>query len=263
MTDLSNKVALVTGAGTSIGLAIATALAEAGAAALINDIDADLAERAAAGLRDRGARVVAFGGDAASVATCQAMVARCVATFGGLDICCCNAGITTWGAFLDTTEESFDRVVAVNLKGTYFLTQAAARQMIRQGRGGRILLTASVTGVQAVEYLSAYGMTKAGIRMLARNLVVELSPHGITVNAIAPGSIVNERNLANEPLYAEKWASAIPVGRVGYPEDIAAAALFLASDAAGFVNGQTLIVDGGWTATSPAPRFEFVEGQEE
>lgn len=256
MTDLTGKVALVTGAGTSIGLAMATAFAEAGAAVLINDIDADLAEQAAAGLRDTGARAVAFGGDSAVVAHCQAMVEGCVEAFGGLDICCCNAGITTWGAFLDTSEDSFDRVVAVNLKGTYFLTQAAARQMIRQGRGGRILLTASVTGVQAVKHLSAYGMTKAGVRMLARNLVVELSPYGITINAIAPGSIVNERNLRDEPRYAEEWATAIPIGRAGYPEDVAAAALFLAADAAGFVNGQTLIVDGGWTATSPSPRFE-------
>lgn len=259
MTNLTGKVALVTGAGTSIGFEVARTLAQAGAAVLVNDLDAEHARQAVSTLRGTGAQAEAFAGDVASVATCQAMVDHCVATFGRLDIACCNAGITTWGAFLDYAEAEFDRVVSLNLKGTFFLTQFAARQMIRQGGGGRMILTASVTGVQAVQYLSAYGMTKAGIMMLARNLVLELGPHGITTNAIAPGSIVNERNLSDDPQYAEKWAAMIPVGRAGYPADVAAAALFLASDAAGFVNGQTLIVDGGWTATSPSPGFDFVD----
>jgi 3-oxoacyl-[acyl-carrier protein] reductase len=186
-----------------------------------------------------------------------------VREFGRIDIACCHAGITSWGKFLDYEEEAFDAVVNTNLRGTYFTAQAAARQMVMQGSGGRIILTSSVTGNQAVQYLSAYAMTKAGIQMLAKNLVLELSPHGITINAVAPGSITNERNLSDDPDYDTKWAGVIPVRRAGRPADIAATVLFLASDDASFINGQTIIVDGGWTAYSPTPGFEFVERKEE
>ena len=261
MPNLKGKVALVTGAGTSIGFEMAAQLAQTGAAVLINDLDAGLAEQAAERVRAAGGQAEGFGGDVASVATCRAMVERCVAGFGRLDIACCNAGITSWGGFLDFTETAFDAVVGVNLKGTYFTAQAAARQMVQQGTGGRIIITSSVVGNQAVPSLSAYGMTKGGLQMLARNLVLELSPYGITVNAIAPGAIVNERNLRDDPQYAEHWAGVIPIGQPGYPADIAAAAVFLASDEAGFINGQTLIVDGGWTAYSPTPGFK--RGQHE
>ncbi len=259
MTDLSGKAALVTGAGISIGFAIAQALARAGAAVLVNDRDGDLAERAAATIRAEGGQAVGLAGDVSSVATCRALVEQCVAAFGRLDIACCNAGITLWGKFLDYREDAFDAVVGVNLKGSYFTAQAAARQMAQQGGGGRIILTSSVTGNQAVRYLSAYAMTKGGLQMLARNLVLELGPHGITVNAVAPGAIVNERNLADDPQYAENWGALNPLGRAGTVDDIAQAVLFLASDAASYVNGQTLLVDGGWSAYSPAPGLDFVE----
>ena len=126
---------------------------------------------------------------------------------------------------------------------TYFTAQAAAREMAREGSGGRIILTAAVTGLQAVPYLPAYGMTKSGIQMLARNLVLELSPYNITINAVAPGSISNERNLQDDPAYDTKWAGVIPVRRAGTPADIVAAVLFLASDAAGFVHDVTLTAD--------------------
>ena len=254
MPNLTGKVALVTGAGTSIGYAMAAQLAQAGAAVLINDRDGALAEQAAARVQAAGGQAQGFGGDVASVATCRAMVERCVAAFGRLDIACCNAGITRFGAFLDFTEDAFDAVVGVNLKGGYFTAQAAARQMVRQGTGGRIIITSSVTGNQAVPSLATYGMTKGGLQMLARALVLELGPHGITVNAVAPGPIVNERNLRDDPQYAEHWAGVVPLGRAGYPADIAAAAVFLASDEAGYINGQTLIVDGGWTTYSPTPK---------
>ena len=116
-----------------------------------------------------------------------------------------------------------------------------------------------VTKAFGEKTLLDYSMTKGGIQMLARNLVLELSPYGITVNAVAPGSISNERNLKDDPEYDTKWAGVIPVKRVGQPSDVVAAVLFLASDEAGFVNGQTIVVDGGWTAYSPTPGFEFVE----
>jgi 3-oxoacyl-[acyl-carrier protein] reductase len=260
MVDLSGKVALVTGASKGIGQALAVGLGQAGAAVVVGyHQDRAGAEAAVAAIHAGGGRAIAVGGDVAQVATGRELVARAVAAFGRLDIACCHAGITSWGKFLDYTEEAFDAVVNTNLKGAYFTAQAAARQMAQQGSGGRIILTSSVTGVVAVPYLSAYGMTKSGLQQLARNLVLELSPYGITINAVAPGSILNERNLQDDPDYGPKWAEVIPLHRAGGPQDVVEAILFLASDGAGWITGQTLVVDGGWTAYSPTPGFEFVE----
>jgi 3-oxoacyl-[acyl-carrier protein] reductase len=260
MVDLSGKVALVTGASKGIGQALAVGLGQAGAAVVVGyHQDRAGAEAAVAAIHGGGGRALAVGGDVAQVAACRDLVAHAVAAFGRLDIACCHAGITSWGKFLDYTEAAFDAVVNTNLKGVYFTAQAAARQMAQQGSGGRIILTSSVTGVQAVQYLSAYGMTKGGLQQLARNLVLELSPYGITINAVAPGSILNERNLTDDPDYGPKWAEVIPLLRAGGPQDVVEAILFLASDGAGWITGQTLVVDGGWTAYSPTPGFEFVE----
>ena len=260
MGDLTGKVALVTGASKGIGYELALGLAAAGAAVVANyNTDAAGAEEAVAKIRAAGGRALAVGADVVSVAACRDLVARTVREFGRLDVACCHAGITSWGKFLDYTEDAFDAVVNTNLKGTYFTIQAAARAMAAQGPGGRIVVTSSVTGLQAVPYLSAYGMTKGGLQMLVRNLVLELSPYGITINAVAPGSITNARNLQDDPEYDTKWADVIPIRRAGQPADVVAAVLFFASDAAGFITGTTLQVDGGWTAYSPTPGFEFVE----
>jgi 3-oxoacyl-[acyl-carrier protein] reductase len=260
MTGLSGKVALVTGASKGIGSEIALTLARAGAAVVANyHSDRAGAEQVVAAIIAAGGRAVAVEGNVAAVADCRVLVERTVAELGRLDIACCHAGITSWGAFLDYTEEAFDAVVGVNLKGAYFTAQAAARQMVRQGTGGRIIVTSSVTGIQAVQYLSAYAMTKGGLQMLVRNLVLELSPHGITINAVAPGPTTNARNLSDDPEYDARWSAVVPLGRAGSPRDIAGAVRFLVSDEAGFVTGVTLLVDGGWTSYSPAPAFEFVE----
>ena len=254
LADLSGKVALVTGASTGIGYEIAVQLGAAGAAVLVGyNRDEAGAQRAVAAIEQAGGRAAAAQVDIAVIDSSREFVRRAVNEFGRLDIACCHAGITSWGKFLDYTEEAFDAVVDTNLKGTYFLAQAAARQMVAQGDGGRIVVTSSVTGNQAVEYLSAYGMTKGGLQMLVRNLVLELSPYRITINAVAPGSIVNERNLHDDPTYAESWATVVPLGRAGYPADIAGAVLFFASDAAAWITGTTLVIDGGWTAYSPTP----------
>lgn len=260
MVDLTGKVALVTGASKGIGQELAVALGRAGAAVVANyHTDAAGAEAAVAAIRAAGGQALAAAGDVCRVADCRALVAATVQEFGRIDIACCNAGITSWGKFLDYTEEAFDAVVSTNLKGVYFTAQAAARAMARQGSGGRIIVTSSVTGLQAVQYLSAYAMTKGGLQMLVRNLVLELSPYQITINAVAPGAIMNERNLADDPDYEARWADVIPLRRPGWPRDVAAAVLFLASDEAGFLTGVTLPVDGGWTGYSPTPGFEFVE----
>ncbi|NWF69409.1 MAG: SDR family oxidoreductase [Chloroflexi bacterium] len=255
----ADKAAVVTGAGVGIGYEIARQLALNGAAVLLNDLDAALAEQAAAQICAEGGKCLARGGDSADVATVRGLVSAAVNEFGRLDIAVANAGLTSWGDFFDYQPETFERVLNVNLRGSYFLTQAAARQMRAQGSGGRIVLVSSVTGHQAVRYLSAYGMTKAALEMLARNLVIELSPYGITINAVAPGATLTPRNLADDPNYERIWGQITPTGRVGTPADIAQAVLFLASPQAGQITGQTLVVDGGWSATSPTPALDFVE----
>jgi glucose 1-dehydrogenase len=260
MTNLSGKVALVTGASKGIGYELAIGLADAGAAVVANyNRDEAGAQEAVSKIVGGGGKAVAVQGDIASVEDCRRIVARTVEEFGRIDIACCHAGITSWGKFLDYTEDAFDAVVDTNLKGTYFTAQAAAREMVRQGGGGRIIVTSSVTGNQAVQYLSAYAMTKGGLQMLVRNLVLELSPYNITINAVAPGAISNERNLRDDPDYDTNWAGVIPIRRVGQPRDVVAAVLFYASDEASFITGTTLTVDGGWTSYSPTPGFEFVE----
>ncbi|RMG59975.1 MAG: glucose 1-dehydrogenase [Bacteroidetes bacterium] len=249
MKQASPQVAIVTGAGLGIGREICRQLAGAGVAVVLNDIDEACAQRAAAEL---GPQVVAAAGDVADPAVVQGLVDTAVAHFGRLDMAVANAGITHFGAFLSYRPEDFSRVLSVNLGGSFFLAQAAARQMMAQGSGGSLLLMSSVTGHQAHKNLAAYGMTKAALEMLARNLVLELSPHQIRVNALAPGATATERTLA-ESDYEQTWSRLTPLGRPASVSDIAQAALFLLSDAARHITGQTLVVDGGWTAVSPSP----------
>ncbi len=252
---------IVTGAGEGIGYEIARQFCAEGAAVLLNDILPERAHEAARRITDEtGARCLAQPGDVADVDLVRDLVARAVAEFGGLDVCCCNAGLTSWGDFFSYEPADFERVVSINLRGSYFLAQAAARQFREQGRGGRIILTSSVTGHQAVPYLSAYGMTKAALEMLARNLVLELSPHGITINCVAPGAVITPRNLHDDPDFEANWASLIPLGEAIQVEDIANAALFLASREAGSVTGQAIVVDGGWVCTSPIPDMSYGAG---
>jgi len=181
------------------------------------------------------------------------MFEQFVTVAGRLDVVVANAGITNYGEFLTYRPEAFDRLLSVNLRGTYFTAQTAARIMIDAHIPGRILLVSSVTGVQAHRNLGAYGITKAGISMMAKAIALEVGTYGITANALCPGATVTERTLQDDPDYADNWASVTPTGRAGRVEDIAAAALFLASPEARHVTGQTLIIDGGWTTQSPLP----------
>jgi NAD(P)-dependent dehydrogenase (short-subunit alcohol dehydrogenase family) len=247
-----DKTALITGAGQGIGLEIATRLAAEGAAVVLNDVDAALAQEAAERITAKGGRCIAVPGDASEPEVIERLVETAVHTYGRLDIAIPNAGVTLFGAFLDYPLASFNALVKVNLAGTFYLAQAAARQMIAGGRGGSLLFMSSVTGHQAHRDLAAYGMSKAAIEMLARSLVIELSPHGINVNAVAPGATLTSRTL-DTPGYARRWSEITPMGRAATTVDIAEAVLFLVSDAARHVTGQCLVVDGGWTAVSPEP----------
>ncbi len=254
----ANQTVIVTGAGEGIGYEVARQFCAEGAELLLNDIAPERANAAAKRISaETGARCIATPGDVAEVDTVRGLVDAAVKAFGRLDVCVCNAGLTSWGDFFHYAPADFERVMSVNLRGTYFLAQAAARRFREQGGGGRIVLMSSVTGRQAVPYLSAYGMTKAALEMLARNLVLELSPHGITINCVAPGAVITPRNLNDDPNYEKTWAELTPVGQAIQVEDIAKAALFLAAPESGKITGQTIVVDGGWTCTSPIPDMEY------
>lgn len=247
------KVAIVTGAGQGIGFEIARQLASEGARVLLNDVDASLADEASARIRaQEPGTCQPLAGDSGDVTFCRALVAEAVARFGRLDIVVANAGITLFGDFLTYPPESFFKVMQVNLGGTFFLAQAAAQQLKQQGSGGALLFTSSVTGHQAHKQLAAYGMSKAALEMLAKSLVIELSAYGITVNTVAPGATLTERT-QHDPAYETTWRQLTPLGRPATVADIAQAALFLVSDHARHITGQSLVVDGGWTSISPGP----------
>ncbi len=252
MIDFKNQTVLITGAGQGIGFAIARSLAQQGAAIVLNDYDEILAQKAAEMIQQEGGNCLAFPGDASDVAFIQQMVDTAVRTFGSLDIAIANAGITIFGDIFTTTPDAFQKIVDVNLRGSFFLAQIAAQQMREQGRGGSILFMSSVVGHQAHPGLPVYSMTKAGLEMLAKQLVIDFSPLGITVNAIAPGATLTERTL-DDPTYVPIWSRITPMGRPATVEDIANAALFLVSPASRHITGQSLIVDGGWTSISPPP----------
>jgi glucose 1-dehydrogenase len=249
----ANHVAIVTGAGQGIGFEIARQLANQGAGIILNDLDSALATSAASAIRESGGECIAFAGDSSDPDIINGMVEEAVKCFGKLTIAVANAGITLFGDFFDYPVENLRKVLDVNLAGSFLLTQAAARQMRQQKSGGRILLMSSVVGHQAHQLLGAYAMTKAGLEMLAKNLVLELSPHGITINTVAPGATLTERTLAEDPTYPRIWSAITPMGRPAICEDIANAALFLLSPHSGHITGQSLVVDGGWTSVSPLP----------
>jgi glucose 1-dehydrogenase len=247
-----NKTAIVTGAGQGIGFEICRQLAAAGATVILNDIDGELASGAALKIRQEGGKCVACAGDSSNAGFIHEMIALAVSTGGRLDIAIANSGITLFGDFFSYPEESLHKVLSVNIAGTFLLAQAAVNQMKQQGDGGSLLFTSSVTGHQAHKDLAAYGMTKAAIEMLAKNLVLEISPYKINVNTIAPGATLTERTL-DDPNYLSVWSRITPMGRPAYTTDIASAALFLVSDLARHITGQSLIIDGGWTVISPSP----------
>ncbi len=255
--DFKGRTAIVTGAAVGIGHGIAQHLIELGATVVLNDLDDTATQRAVARLNARGpGKAYACSGDASRLEFIDHLVDYAAGLPGSrLEMVVANAGLTEFGDFLTFTEKSFDKVVALNLKGTFFLAQAVALKLRAQGSGGRIVLIGSSVGVRAYHNLAAYGMSKAGIAMLAQQLTLDLAPLGITVNCVSPGATLTERTEEEEPDYAGIWSRLNPDGRVGLPSDIAAAVGFFLSPAAAHISGQQLTIDGGWTGFSPSPFF--------
>lgn len=248
---LEGRRALVTGAAThGMGRAIAEALAAEGAEVAVHHYrEAEAAAELVAALRATGRRAVALQADLGDPVAARALVRRAVETLGALDVLVNNAAAFSRVPFLDLTDAEWDRVHAVNLRGYFATGQEAARHMVARGAGGRIIMVSSVNQVTVNPGLAHYVATKGGVMQLARAMALELAPAGVTVNLIAPGTIetdLNRQALA-DPATRQARLARIPMRRLGQPEDVAGAAVFLASDAASYVTGATITIDGGLT----------------
>ena len=249
---LEGKIAAVTGAGTGIGAGLALGLAEAGADVAIAYHQSEAgALEVAARIERRGRRCHIVRADLEQAAEARRFVDDAVAAFGRLDVMVNNSGVTWPKPFLELDDETWDRTFAINLRGMYACTQQAARHMIRLGVRGRVVNISSVHAYAAMPGHAHYEGTKGGITMFTKGVAVDLVPHGITVNAVAPGAIEVEKNLRRGEAWAARRAEIerrIPAGRVGVPADVAPVVVFLASDEAAYVTGETILVDGGLIA---------------
>jgi 2-deoxy-D-gluconate 3-dehydrogenase len=253
---MTGKGAIVTGAAMGIGQAIAFRLAEAGAGVMITDINAEAAIQTVEQLIARGGKARAIQADATSADDAKKAVEATVESFGHLDILVNNAGIYPFSPILEISEEMWNKVLDINIKGVYSYSQAAAREMVRAGHGGKIVNIASMEGLHPREHLAAYVASKGGVIMLTKAMALELATHNILINAIAPGGVwtPGTEALARQvaaggiPLQ-ETWdayIARVPLGRFAEPDDVAKVVLFLASAAADYMTGSVLLVDGGY-----------------
>jgi glucose 1-dehydrogenase len=245
---LQGKVAIVTGSGSGIGQAIAIRLASEGASVVVDfSGHPEGADDTRAKIEAGGGKAITVQADVSKITDTKNLIDQAWQQLGGCDILVNNAGIEKAAPFTDVTEQDYDAVLSVNLKGPFFLTQAFARRLIAAKKSGRIINISSVHEDMAFPHFASYCASKGGMRMLMRDLTVELGPLGITVNNIAPGAIatpINAGLLADKPKLDALLAN-IPLGRLGTPEEVAGLAAFLASDEAAYVTGSTYVIDGG------------------
>lgn len=245
---LENRIAIVTGAAQGIGRALALGLAGEGAHVVVADIQEDKAIETAAEIQRMGRRSLGLRVDVSVLSDLARMVERTLQEFGRIDILVNNAGIALPTPFLETTEEVWDRIMDINLKAVFFCSQMVARVMVKQGRG-KIVNVASTSSFVAGRSEVPYAISKAGVRMLTAAASAELAPYHVNMNAIAPGLIktpLTERYFPSAEAFEARVRAKIPMGRAGTPQDLVGAVVFLCSDAADYVTGHTLVVDGGW-----------------
>jgi glucose 1-dehydrogenase len=252
--NLKGKIAIVTGGNSGIGLSVVMELAKQGANIVIDYVchpeATEALERQVVALGDQAIGVKA---DVSKVAELQSLIDAAVKNFGRLDIMVNNAGVETRTSVLDTTEEQYDKVLAINLRSAFFGTQLAARQMIKQGDGGRIINITSVHEDWPMPGNTAYCLSKGGMRMLTRTAGVELAPHKILVVGVGPGAVATPINLSTmkDPALMQKLNAAIPLGRMAQPEEIGSVVAFLAGAGASYITATTIFTDGGIMQSSP------------
>lgn len=249
MGRLDGRVAIVTGAGAGIGRAVARRFAVEGAAVLAVDRNGKGLEETVAGIAEGGGRARLLVEDVGTPGAAERIVTACLEVFGRIDVLVNNAGIGGSHEVLETSEEEWARMLHVNLTSVFRLSKRVLAELRRQG-GGRIINMASVFGTTAFPGSSSYSAAKAGVIALTRSMAVDYAPAGVTVNAIAPGLILTDmtrERLLEDPRYRALMLDATPLGRPGSPDDVAGAAVFLASADADFVTGHVLTVDGGWS----------------
>ena len=246
--QLGGKVAIVTGAGSGIGRGCAVRFAAEGAKVVVAALHAENGGETVRLIREAGGEATLVQADVQHLVDIDRLVAATLEAYGQLDVLVANAGVQRLTPFLEIDEEEYDWIVDTNLKGTFFCGQRVAREMARAGRGGRIINVGSVQSEVAVPGLAHYGATKGGIRQLTKVMALELAPHGIRVNGIGPGPIWTGmmRTLEGSSLDTEALTRRVPLGRIGEPAEVAATAVFLASDESSYVTGTMIYVDGGW-----------------
>ncbi len=246
---LQGKVAIVTGAGRGIGRAIAEGYAREGASLAVNySRSRDAAEELAQQIRSEGGKAIAVRADVAKLTDLDSLVSATLAEFGKIDILVNNAGVEFNEPVLEAKEETWERTIGVNLKGAYFLSCKAALVMSRAGKG-KVINISSIHDVQPLRHRAIYSITKGGMMMMTKSLALELAPHNIQVNSISPGAILTDMNRKHltDPTRLGRLLERIPAKRVGEPNDIVGAAVFLASCESDYMTGATLYVDGGLT----------------
>jgi len=253
LLDLTGKTAIVTGGAMGIGLGIVTRLSQAGANVLIADIDQEATIKSAEDLDAQGLKAKSIKCDVSNETDVDTMVKKAVQDFGGLDIMINNAGIYPQAPLSKMTKEDFDKVISINLRGVFLCTEAAAKQMIARGRGGKIINITSIDALHpSMIGLAHYDASKHGVWGFTKNAALELAQHKIWINAIAPGGIatpgvskISNPQGNNAPKVINEFLAKIPMHRMGIPDDIGKVALFLASDMSSYMTGEQIVVDGG------------------